>query len=383
MKYAKGDGVFKVRGNKIYVHGTIDGKFYRKSTGKKATSINKAWIKKQDPLRVLADIVGFHNEVDIDKTNLEYFGKNILELTTADKSYEYYKDVFRIFNNYILASFQDVNLEDIKPIDIVIFINSLKEKSLSNSRIKFIKTIFNLIFEYAEDNELVSRNPFRAKTVKRIELDTTPENSREAYTTDEVELILRESTGWLKVFLDLAFKTGLRTGELMAIKWSDINFDFGILEVQRSITKGIIKERKIDLNKNKNHDRKIYLFPSTLTLLKGLQENRRDKENWVFINRDDTYYKESKSIVNSHFKPLLAKIGVKYKTLYATRATYASVMNETKDLVDIQKTLGHKVGSNITKKHYIDSRVLKAEYRKEQAEKEEALFNSIVLSKSI
>lgn len=46
----KGDGVFKVRAGKIYVHGTINGIFYRKSTGRTATKLSLAWMKKQNPM---------------------------------------------------------------------------------------------------------------------------------------------------------------------------------------------------------------------------------------------------------------------------------------------------------------------------------------------
>ncbi|WP_457747888.1 hypothetical protein [Sulfurimonas sp.] len=37
---------YKIRGNKLYVHGTVDGKFYRLSTGKEATPLNEKWIAK-------------------------------------------------------------------------------------------------------------------------------------------------------------------------------------------------------------------------------------------------------------------------------------------------------------------------------------------------
>ncbi len=37
---------YKIRGNKLYVSGTVDGKFYRLATGKEATPLNIKWIKK-------------------------------------------------------------------------------------------------------------------------------------------------------------------------------------------------------------------------------------------------------------------------------------------------------------------------------------------------
>jgi integrase len=368
----RGDGVFKIRNDKIYVHGTINGKFYRKSTGKTATAANKAWIKRQDPLKVLAEILGEVNQES--KTDLEGFGNRVIELITKDKSYEYQKDVYRVFNNYILPSFRHINLENIKAIDLINFLENLKTE-LSDSRVHFIKVVFNQILDYALDNEIITSNPFNKKTVKNVEISKEPAKKREAYTPEEMDLILQNAKGWLKIFLDISFKTGVRTGEAMGLKWEDIDLENGILYVKRTIHKGIIKEKK---SKNKNHDREIVLFDSTLQLLKNYYEVR-PADDFLFINKDKRHYKESKVIVDSHFKPLLEKIGVKYKTLYATRATYISIMSFSgNNLEDIQQKVGHKKGSKVTEKNYIDPRILKVQQKRKKAEEQETLFNSMI-----
>lgn len=82
----------------------------------------------------------------------------------------------------------------------------------------------NTIFDYAYDNELIERNPVQTRSVKAVDLSYNPKKT-EAYSTEEIKVILKNAKGWFKIFLKLSFKLGLRTGECMALKWSDINFE--------------------------------------------------------------------------------------------------------------------------------------------------------------
>ena len=377
MKTTKGDGLFKIRGDKIYVHGTINGKFYRKSIGKEATTINKQWLKRQNPLKVLAELIG---EAKIEaKTDLKSFGLSILELETFEVSAKHKKDVMGVFNNKILPAFEGIGLEDIKPIDLISFLQELKTQ-LSFSRVKFIKNTFSLILDHAVDNEIIIKNPFNSKTVQNVDLSWS--TTTEAYTTAETAKMLKEATGWLRVFLDISFKTGIRTGEAMALKWEDFDFVNGLLYLSRAVTndKIIVEFNKGSQGKNKKHYRTIPLFESTIALLKSYYEVRADRI-WLFISKDGEPFLHSSSINNYHLKPFLKEIGVKYKTLYATRRTYASVMRFAgEDLEKVQEVMGHTKGSFVTEKHYITEDILSIQDRQNQAKHREDLFNTLIKS---
>lgn len=371
----KGDGVFKIRNNVIYVHGSIHGKLYRLSTGKKVTSATKQWMKKNKPLDVLHQILDKEKEVII-TNNFEQFGYMVLELTSSRRKQSSQDELEGLLKNRILPSFKRFTLEDIKPLDIVNLLESQK-KEVCNDRVKRIKNLLNTIFDYAYDNDLVTKNPVQARSVKSVDLSYTPKNTQ-AYSTEEISTILNNAKGWFKVFMELSFKLGLRTGECMALKWSDIDFKTEKLSLKRSITRGVITEQDENSSSNKNHFRKIQLFPDLVKLLKTYYEVR-PSDDWVFINKDGRHYRESKTIVDYHLKPLLKRIGVEYKTLYATRRSYASVMSYGgENLEDIQKVMGHSKGSKITEKHYIDPRILKLEHDKLNAQKQQDIFNMMV-----
>ncbi|AXX86497.1 site-specific tyrosine recombinase, phage integrase family (INT_ICEBs1_C_like domain) [Malaciobacter marinus] len=371
----KGDGVFKIRKNVIYVHGSVNGKFHRKSTGKKLTPATKQWMKKANPLDVLSKLLDTDRN-EVTTNNFEKFGYMILEVTSSRRQQASQNELEGLFKNRVLPSFKGLKIEDIKPLDIVNLLERQK-KEVCNDRVKRIKNLLNIIFDYAYDNELIERNPVQTRSVKAVDLSYNPKKT-EAYSTEEIRVILKNAKGWFKIFLELSFKLGLRTGECMALKWSDINFETEKLSLQRSITRGVITEQNENSTSNKNHFRTIQLLPDLVKLLKIYYEVRPSNE-WLFINKDGRYYRESKTIVDYHLKPLLKSIGVKYKTLYATRRSYASVMSfGGENLEDIQKIMGHSKGSKITEKHYIDPRILKLEHDKLNAQKQQEIFNMMV-----
>ena len=380
---AKGDGTFKIRSDKIYVHGTINGKFYRKSTGKKVSAATKVWIKKVDPLKVLAEILGVAENTD-NKAN--YTVKEIamealeMQLNTKKITEKHYKDKLQSLENHALPYFGNLFIEDITVKNIVDWINYLKD-NLSDSRAKFNKNLLASIFRYAQhDLQILHRNVFETETVRRIEFDTKNVKT-EAYTAAEVSKILSEATGWLKVFLDLSFKYGFRPGEIMVLKWNDIDLERGILTLQRSLNKDCViidHNSKNGKTGNKKHFRKIPLFESSLNLLKSFYEVRPNKW-WLFVNKDGKPFMQSKSIIDYHLKPLLREISVEYKTLYATRRSYASIMNFAgEDLERIQEVMGHEKGSAVTGDRYILEDILSAEDLKKQAAKTEQLFNTFL-----
>jgi len=100
---------------------------------------------------------------------------------------------------------------------------------------------------------------------------------------------------------------------------------------------------------------------------------------WIFINKNNIPFTHSQSVIDYHLKPLLIELNIEYKTLYALRRSYASIMKYAgQNIEDIQKIMGHTKGSDVTEKHYITDDILTVEDRKKQSKKQEDLFNILV-----
>jgi acylphosphatase len=145
--------------NVIYVLGTVDGRFYRKSTKKEATKLNIAWIKKNHR-DVLLQLIDKDKEklMPTKKTDLESFGTMVLETSARGRrSANSQKCKIGNFKNHILPYFENYSLNDIKTTDVEVWQNKLLEK-YSTSTVKKCRDILNLIFKKAQADDLVNKN---------------------------------------------------------------------------------------------------------------------------------------------------------------------------------------------------------------------------------
>jgi integrase len=370
------DGSFYARDGRIYVQATINGRTIKKSTGKKVNSINKAWTKRQNPSDVLLNILGVEREKKSKDISIEDFGTKIINATSANRGIETQKDFLRILHKIIVPFFKFYKLKDVNSTDILELLKQVDTK-FCNDRAKRVRSILNLIFTSAFEENLSDKNLFTMQILKNHKFKRKPRKTK-AYSVSEMKIILNNSSGWLKIFFELSFKYGLRTGECMGLKWSDFNFDNGYFKVQRSISKGHITESSELIHENKNHLRNIYLFPETLNLLKKYS-NFKPNDEWLFVTKTGEPFMQCDTIRNYHIKPFLKKIGVEYKAVYATRRTYVSIMKQSEKILieDIQDVVGHKKGSKITDKHY-NLDVLENSHQVKKAEEKAKVFNDIL-----
>ncbi|QDF29010.1 tyrosine-type recombinase/integrase [Halarcobacter anaerophilus] len=325
-------------GNVIYVLGTVDGKFYRKSTGKEATKLNIAWIKK-NAREVLLKLINKQN-TKVEKTSLEEYGLKVIEATARGRSISTQKEKKGYFNNHILPYFKSKGftyIEDIKTTEIEMWQNHMLDNK-SSSTAKKCKDTFALIMDKAAADDIINKN-----YVKLAYSFTVTTEKRVPYTPGEVTTLIKESEGWFKVFLYLIFSTGVRTGEALGLMWDDIDFNNGFIDLKRSITKSRVTTKegntstedfiqngyKIvennNTNKTKNHTRLIPLDDTTKNILMEYYQERTQDE-WIFVSKNNTCFSDSKTVNKYYWKPLLFKTKIEDKDLYTSRHTYVTIM---------------------------------------------------------
>lgn len=105
----------------------------------------------------------------------------------------------------------------------------LDPKISSNTR-KTILKLIRRIFQMAVDDGLIARNPCHGIQVKVGEIE------QKVLTNSEVEIFIREAKNCNHRFYPiwfLALTTGMRSGELMALTWNDIDFEAKIISVSK------------------------------------------------------------------------------------------------------------------------------------------------------
>jgi integrase len=204
----------------------------------------------------------------------EKYAKKHLEKSTL-KTYEHQ------LKNHITPVFGHLRLDQVKPIQVVSFIEGLeqngsrkdgKEGGLSPSSIRYVHRVLKDIFERAVEWRIIKENPVSA--VKRPKLD---QKQVEVYSEEEAMQLFAalegESIHW-RIMITLALTTGMRRGELLALEWPCVDLEQGTIDVKQSLSY-VNKENIIKEPKTKNSIRKVSIPSSLIPELKEYYLYRR------------------------------------------------------------------------------------------------------------
>lgn len=216
----------------------------------------------------MAKVIDELNEGDyVDPSKLtfgEYFddwikNRDIAE-TTRDTYVSYYK--VHIANSPI----EKVLLSKLSALHIQNFIKELRDKNLSDGMVKGIFKTINASLNAAEKMDLVNKN-----VASKVEKPKVKRKERTIWSNDSVKHMLSMSKGssryWIAVFL--AVMTGMRQGEILGLKWSDIDFDKRTINVRRGLRKDTAEFTELKTEKSR---RVIAISPKTVEILKEHKE---------------------------------------------------------------------------------------------------------------
>ena len=267
-----------------------------------------------------------------------------------------YKAYQKTVKNYIAPALGHFKLKEITPVQIQHFVNELQEKpsntksgKLSPSTVRRYYTVLQSIFHSAYKLGIIGINPADGD---RITLPKLQEQKTEIFTPEEIDDILNYlelEPLQFKVLIHMALNSGCRRGELVALKWSDINFYTGVLTVQRSNYK--VKGEPIQSKETKTgKSRYMTLPPYCIALLKQYRTEQTkqrlalgDKwqgDNWVFIQADGSpMYPSTPTLM---FDKFLKRHDLKHRKFHALRHTSATLLlgNGT-NIKNVASRLGH------------------------------------------
>ena len=273
----------------------------------------------------------------------------------ATTSYDYETSI----RLHILPKFGDVRLDKIKPSDIQLWQNNLLKK-LKPRRVRNIRATFNTIFSDALRDEIIIKNPI--SMVKTPKLDKIEVKS---FSLEEMKKIIATAQDEMKAFTALGFFTGMRSGEIIGLKWEDVDFTKKEIHIKRAIKMGVVSTPK-----TKSSIRTIDMLDHLIPYLKEQYRHTGKHQSYVFLNKDDEHYYDIKRIRDTKWKKLLKECEIEYRTIYQMRHTFATVMIENKeDILWVSNMLGHS-DSSMTLQMY-------AKYRKRENIKRASFLGNI------
>jgi len=285
-----------------------------------------------------------HTHINKDIT-FEAFGMMVLPQMTIGIKKSTKQDLESRFNRLLVPHFGSLQLIKITPLMIERWQNDLifsKGIDITRRTKQLLKNILNRGIVYG----LLYENPIHPTTKIREQRA----EFREIYTKKEVSLMLCGSDGWLHLLILMIASLGLRSGEAIGAKFSDIDWNTRKIYIQRNVKWGVVSLPKSGVCRWVD-------IPSHLMneLQKAYQarEAQHSSNDYIFINSRGGRWSDASSIVKRHFKPLLERLGIKYKTLYSLRHTYATLsLQGGQNIGYISEQLGHK-DIKVTMDYYI------------------------------
>lgn len=346
VKYVYADIKFTIK--ELFGYWYLDfylpsGQRKRGTTKEKASQSGLRIVKKQ----IIPDIVvGLGKEPE--KCKDEYkewtlieFAQEYFELQkTQLREHTLYRNICH-YRKQILPYFGHRLLNTLTPLDLEKWQNQLLSK-YKHSTVQRYRSILYSIFEKAYVNDIIIKNPFKKVTAPK-RLQNVEEESQDPFSQDEINAIMSNATGYMANFIKIMLSTGMRPGEIIALKWSDIDFIRKIINVTktrlRSPKKNVVAlDGPVKTNAGR---RDVDLFPAAEQALMK-QKELTGWHEYIFLNPSKRPF-YNHDVIGVNFKNLLLKSGVKVRVMYNLRHTFASqLISNGADIVYVSKTLGHK-----------------------------------------
>ncbi|WP_273536780.1 DUF3596 domain-containing protein [Pseudomonas sp.] len=217
--------------------------------------------------------------------------------------------------------------------------DELAKMEASNKRLANVQSCLRSALNDAVDDELIESNPLAGWTYS-VKGKPKAEDDIDPFTKDEQAAILAAATGQYRNLLQFALWTGLRTSELVALEWGDIDWLRGEAWISRGLTKAA---KEVELPKTAAGVRAVKLLPMALAALRDQQAHTYIAGGVVFHDpRYGTPFDGDQAIRKSFWIPAVRKAKVRYRNPYQTRHTYASMMlSAGEHPMWVAKQMGH------------------------------------------
>lgn len=228
-----------------------------------------------------------------------------------------------------------------------IFYLSHEKGGLEPSTITRIRTATSSIFATALKKDIITKNPVKNATTPKVE-------QKKKLFLDEGQckqllVILEEENRQLKTAITALLYTGMRSGELLALHWDNLDFDESTITINHTLAR-VNGQYKLTSPKTKSSERVVKVPPELMDLLKKHRQWQRERRIRVgarWIDRGTVITGEygeyhNRTYLNTAFKRLLKKHGLPDIHIHDLRHANASLLiNSGIPVKVIAEHLGH------------------------------------------
>ena len=275
----------------------------------------------------------------------EWF-ENVAKIKVRPSSHQTYKGYI---DNHIKPNIGNMPLEKLTTMDLQKFYRNLltkgraerieskeQPKGLSAKTVRNINQVISSAMDLAVAQKIILVNPTNACELPKVE-----HQEMQIIPAEQLQAFLDEAraTGVYEMYyIELA--TGLRRGELLGLKWQDVDWKNGIIKVRRQVARidGEIVEAPL---KTKNSYRAVTISPQAIEVLKQQKAKTKElKEPYIFPSPNGGPI--SLDSVNNMLKRVLERTGIPKVRFHDLRHTFATIaLQNGVDSKTVSGMLGH------------------------------------------
>lgn len=260
-----------------------------------------------------------------------------------------------IYKNHIAPYFKNKRIQEVTPQDLKAYITHLaKKKKLSNNSIRKHIDLLNQVFKEAFREGIITANPLaRMDPIKKDRVE------KKFFKPEELLEVLESVRGTqLEVPVFLASYLGLRRGEVLGLKWADVDLENRVVHIAN--TRTMTGSKLVEKDPKTEKSRRSVVIPEALYQVLVKEKARK------FVHHDPGKPVPSKVYVavmedgrpinpnylSDMFTEHIQKHKFKDVTFHGLRHTYASIANNAgAPMQEISASLGH-ASTSITEQIY-------------------------------
>ncbi|MEG1594999.1 MAG: tyrosine-type recombinase/integrase [Lachnospiraceae bacterium] len=310
---------------------TKNKKYVARFTNRQGKRVKREFVKLQDCRNWISDAQFCKEHGGIDaSSNMSvsaWFEYWITEIKGSNVRLNTIRNYSERFKHNIEKNIGNMLLNEVKPMHCQNVLNQMTEKYRNSTIIQTRITLYGL-FQSAVENELLVKNP----VIKAVKCTTGKESKPKRVLSVEEQKLFLETVKYSSNYNQYAFllQTGLRTGEMIGLKWSDIDFNKKNIHISRTMEyRYSVGEWRVGEPKSKSGYRDIPLTQEALQILKNQKEKLKNLRvipfeyaDMVFLCRNGTPTKNSAYDTKLFY--YCDKINIPRFSMHTLRHTFAT-----------------------------------------------------------
>lgn len=246
------------------------------------------------------------------------------------------KSSMRIYSfnldNHILPALGEFPLRDIRRSDIESCLSGLQQKGYAVSTLRSVRATISTVMEAAVSDRYIADNPAHGIRIREADSKREPRYFRQP----EVQRLLLKLEDPCRTVVLVAVSTGLRIGEILALRWRRIDLLQNTIEVAETYSSG-----EFGPPKTRSSRRTIPISASLAEVFKRLRPRNCEPERLVFATPKGTPL-NPKNLYNRQLAPVCDAIELPRVSWHSFRHTHATLLHDAgESLKTAQSLLGH------------------------------------------